>query len=94
MLRVLIIDDSALVRKIISAGLSKAADIEVVGTATDPYDARDKILELNPDVLTLDINMPRMDGLSFLKKLMKFTGSRGRRVRTPALRTPRRSERG
>ncbi|MCP4546220.1 MAG: chemotaxis response regulator protein-glutamate methylesterase [bacterium] len=71
-IRVLVVDDSALVRKVLSAGLSSAKDIEVVGTAVDPYDARDKIISLNPDVLTLDIHMPRMDGLSFLAKLMKF----------------------
>ncbi|MCU0646556.1 MAG: chemotaxis response regulator protein-glutamate methylesterase [Gemmatimonadaceae bacterium] len=71
MIRVLIVDDSALVRKILSEELSKAGDIEVVGTAIDPYIAREKILALKPDVLTLDIEMPRMDGLSFLGKLMQ-----------------------
>src|SRR6202165_1868153 len=70
-IRVLIVDDSAIVRKILSAALAEETDIEVVGTAPDPYVARDKILTLNPDVLTLDIEMPRMDGLSFLKTLMK-----------------------
>ncbi len=70
--RVLIVDDSAIVRRILSEALSAEPDIEVAGTAPDPYVARDKILSLNPDVLTLDIEMPRMDGLTFLKKLMRF----------------------
>jgi two-component system chemotaxis response regulator CheB len=70
-IRVLVVDDSALVRKVLSEELSKFDDIEVVGTAPDPYVAREKLLTLNPDVLTLDIEMPRMDGLSFLEKLMK-----------------------
>ena len=68
--RVLIVDDSALVRNILSQGLSLDPGIEVVGTASDPYIARDKIVELNPDVLTLDVEMPRMDGVAFLRKLM------------------------
>jgi two-component system, chemotaxis family, protein-glutamate methylesterase/glutaminase len=71
-IKVLIVDDSAIVRKIFSQELSKHSDIEVVGTAPDPYVARDKIVRLKPDVITLDIEMPRMDGLSFLRKLMKF----------------------
>jgi two-component system, chemotaxis family, protein-glutamate methylesterase/glutaminase len=70
-IRVLIVDDSALVRRILSDCLSGLPDIEVVGTAADPYIARDMILELAPDVLTLDIEMPRMDGLTFLRKLMQ-----------------------
>jgi two-component system, chemotaxis family, protein-glutamate methylesterase/glutaminase len=70
--RVLIVDDSAIVRKILSDALAGEPDLEVVGTAPDPYIARDKILALRPDVLTLDIEMPRMDGLTFLKKLMHF----------------------
>lgn len=70
--RVLIVDDSAIVRRVLSDMLSGHSDIEVVATAPDPYVARDKILELNPDVLTLDLEMPRMDGLSFLKRLMHF----------------------
>lgn len=69
--RVLIVDDSALVRRALTEGLSADPDIEVVGSAIDPYVARDKILQLHPDVLTLDIEMPRMDGLTFLKVLMK-----------------------
>ena len=70
-IRVLVVDDSAIVRKIFSEELSKYPDIEVVGAAPDPYVARDKIVALKPDVLTLDIEMPRMDGLTFLRKLMK-----------------------
>ncbi|HEV2448388.1 MAG TPA: chemotaxis response regulator protein-glutamate methylesterase [Candidatus Sulfopaludibacter sp.] len=70
--RVLIVDDSAIVRKILAEALAGEPDLEVVGTAPDPYVARDKILALRPDVLTLDIEMPRMDGLTFLKKLMHF----------------------
>ena len=71
-IRILIVDDSAIVRRILTEALSGESDIEVVGTAPDPYVARDKILALSPDVLTLDIEMPRMDGLTFLKKLMHF----------------------
>lgn len=71
-IKVLIVDDSAIVRKIFSEELSKYSDIEVVGAAPDPYVARDKIVKLKPDVVTLDIEMPRMDGLTFLKKLMKY----------------------
>jgi two-component system chemotaxis response regulator CheB len=71
-IKVLIVDDSAIVRKIFSQELTRQGDIEVIGTAPDPYVARDKIVRLKPDVLTLDIEMPRMDGLSFLKKLMKY----------------------
>ncbi len=71
-IKVLIVDDSAIVRKLLGEALSAESDIEVVGTAPDPYIARDKILALSPDVLTLDIEMPRMDGLTFLKKLMQF----------------------
>lgn len=70
-IRVLIVDDSAVVRKVFAAELSKERGIEVIGTAPDPYVARDKIVRLQPDVITLDIEMPRMDGLTFLKKLMK-----------------------
>jgi two-component system, chemotaxis family, protein-glutamate methylesterase/glutaminase len=71
-IRVLIVDDSAIVRKVLSDVLAGEHDIEVVGTAPDPYIARDKILALEPDVLTLDIEMPRMDGLTFLEKLMRY----------------------
>lgn len=69
--RVLIVDDSALARKALSDGLSTDPDIEVVGTAIDPYIAREKIRQLRPDVLTLDVEMPRMDGITFLKALMR-----------------------
>ncbi len=68
--RVLIVDDSAIVRKILTRELSTKEGIEVVGTAADPYIAREQIVKLNPDVLTLDIEMPRMDGITFLHKLM------------------------
>ena len=71
MIRVLIVDDSAVVRKVVTDELSNYDDIEIVGTAVDPYMARDKIVALRPDVITLDLEMPRMDGLSFLAKLMK-----------------------
>ncbi|MCC6928875.1 MAG: chemotaxis response regulator protein-glutamate methylesterase [Gemmatimonadaceae bacterium] len=70
-IRVLVVDDSAVVRKALSEGLSRYPDIEVVGTAIDPYVARDKIIALRPDVVTLDVEMPRMDGLSFLERLMQ-----------------------
>jgi two-component system chemotaxis response regulator CheB len=72
LIKVLVVDDSALVRKLLTEELSRYGDIEVVGGAIDPYVARDKIVRLKPDVITLDIEMPRMDGLSFLAKLMKF----------------------
>lgn len=68
--RVLVVDDSALVRQILTQGLSADPGIEVVGAAADPYQARDKIIHLNPDVLTLDVEMPRMDGVEFLRRLM------------------------
>ena len=68
--KVLIVDDSALVRDILAKGLAQDPGIEVVGTAPDPYAARDKIVQLKPDVLTLDVEMPRMDGVDFLRKLM------------------------
>ncbi|MEW6014898.1 MAG: chemotaxis response regulator protein-glutamate methylesterase [Candidatus Zixiibacteriota bacterium] len=71
-IKVLVVDDSAVVRKIFSAELSRDPEIEVVGTAPDPYIARDKIVSLKPDVLTLDIEMPRMDGITFLRRLMKY----------------------
>lgn len=70
--RVLIIDDSALIRKMLTEILSSCDDIEVVGTAADPFIAREKIKLLSPDVLTLDIEMPRMTGLQFLRNLMRL----------------------
>jgi two-component system chemotaxis response regulator CheB len=71
-IKVLIVDDSAIVRKALTEIVNSHPDLEVAGTAADPYIARDKILALRPDVITLDIEMPRMDGLTFLKKLMRF----------------------
>lgn len=70
--RVLIIDDSLLIRKVLTEILNSSPDIEVVGTAEDPLIAREMIKELNPDVLTLDIEMPRMDGITFLRNLMRL----------------------
>ncbi len=64
------VDDSAIVRGILSKGLELDPDIEVVGSASDPYFARDKIMKLRPDVLTLDVEMPKMDGVEFLRRLM------------------------
>ncbi len=72
MVKVLIVDDSALVRKMLKEMLSSDPLIEVVGTAQDPYDAREKIKQLHPDVLTLDVEMPKMDGVTFLKNLMRL----------------------
>jgi two-component system chemotaxis response regulator CheB len=69
--KVLIVDDSAVMREILSQILSRDHDLEVVGAASDPYIARDKILRLHPDVITLDVEMPRMDGLPVLEKLMR-----------------------
>ena len=71
-IKVLVVDDSAIVRRVFSEELSKERGIEVIGTAPDPYVARDKIVRLKPDVITLDIEMPRMDGITFLKKLMRY----------------------
>ena len=70
--RVLVVDDSAVVRDIFTRELSRDPGIDVVGTAPDPFVARDKIVRLKPDVITLDIEMPRMDGITFLRKLMRF----------------------
>jgi two-component system chemotaxis response regulator CheB len=71
-IRVLVVDDSALIRKLLTAIINAHDDLEVVGAAADPYVARDMIKQLNPDVLTLDVEMPRMDGLEFLEKLMRL----------------------
>ncbi|MDH5832635.1 protein-glutamate methylesterase/protein-glutamine glutaminase [Luteimonas kalidii] len=71
-IRVLVVDDSALVRALMSELLGDDPGIEVVGTAADPYIAREKIKQLSPDVLTLDVEMPRMDGLTFLRNLMRL----------------------
>lgn len=71
-IRVLVVDDSALIREVLTRMLSRDGDIMVVGTATDPLDAREKIKALNPDVVTLDIEMPNMNGLDFLDRLMRL----------------------
>src|SRR6187549_3996246 len=71
-IKVLIVDDSALVRQILVEILKTAQDMDVVGTASDPFMARERIKETNPDVLTLDVEMPRMDGLTFLANLMRL----------------------
>ncbi len=71
-IKVLVVDDSAIVRKLLSEQLSRSPHISVVGTAPDPYVARDKIVALEPHVLTLDVEMPKMDGITFLKKLMRY----------------------
>ncbi|HEY1339245.1 MAG TPA: chemotaxis response regulator protein-glutamate methylesterase [Bryobacteraceae bacterium] len=69
--KVLIVDDSALMRQLLTEILSRDPELDVVGAAMDPYAAREKILRLQPDVITLDVEMPRMDGLTFLEKLMR-----------------------
>ncbi len=70
-IRVLTVDDSALMRQVLATLLAKDPEVEVIGSAPDPYIAREKIKALNPDVLTLDVEMPKMDGLTFLEKLMR-----------------------
>ena len=69
-IRVLVVDDCLLFREILSRGISADPDIEVVAKAVDPYDARDKILEYEPDVMTCDIEMPKMNGINFLRQLL------------------------
>ena len=71
-IKLLVVDDSALVRQVLTSIFAETPDIEVVGTAADPYIAREKIKQLNPDVLTLDVEMPRMDGVTFLGNLMRL----------------------
>lgn len=71
-IKVLVVDDSALIREVLSRTLGRDGDILVVGTAADPLEAREKIKALNPDVVTLDIEMPNMNGLAFLEKLMRL----------------------
>src|SRR6218665_3809350 len=71
-IKVLVVDDSALIREVLSRTLGKDGDIHVVGTAEDPIDAREKIKALNPDVVTLDLEMTNMNGLQFLDKLMRL----------------------
>lgn len=75
-IRVLIVDDSAVIRKLLEKIFSSSPEIEVVGTAADPYIARDKLVQLKPDVMTLDVEMPRMDGISFLEKVMQHMPTR------------------
>lgn len=70
--RVLVVDDSALMRQMLSSMMSSDREIEVVGTAPDPLVARQMIKDLNPDVVTLDVEMPNMDGISFLEKIMRL----------------------
>ncbi|TLX48637.1 chemotaxis response regulator protein-glutamate methylesterase [Pseudoalteromonas phenolica] len=72
MIKVLIVDDSPLIRGILTEVIQQATDLEVVGSAEDPYQAREMIKSLNPDVITLDIEMPKMDGISFLRNLMRL----------------------
>lgn len=94
-IKVMVIDDSAIVRRVLTDMLAGHGDIEVVGTAPDPIVARQRIKELNPDILTLDIEMPRMDGVTFLKELMRehpmpvvvisSLGERGSRIAMEAL---------
>lgn len=71
-IRVLSVDDSALMRQIMTEIINSHSDMEMVATAPDPLVARDLIKKFNPDVLTLDVEMPRMDGLDFLEKLMRL----------------------
>ncbi|MCL2001096.1 MAG: chemotaxis response regulator protein-glutamate methylesterase [Planctomycetes bacterium] len=71
-IKVLVVDDSSVVRNVLTRELSKDHDIDVVGTAPDAFVARDKIVALRPDVITLDIEMPKMDGITFLRKLMEW----------------------
>jgi two-component system chemotaxis response regulator CheB len=71
-IKVLVVDDSALIREVLTRMLTRDGDISVVGTATDPIEAREKIKQLNPDVVTLDIEMPNMNGLAFLERLMRL----------------------
>jgi len=72
MIKVLIVDDSSVVRKALTRILDAEPELQVVATAVDPYDAREKIKQYDPDVLTLDVSMPRMDGITFLKNLMRL----------------------
>src|SRR3954465_1613694 len=81
-IKLLIVDDSALIREVLSRILAQDNDIVVVGTAEDPIDAREKIKTLNPDVVTLDIEMPNMNGLAFLDKVMRLRPMPGVMVST------------
>ena len=71
-IKVLVVDDSALIRHLLTEILSSDPGIEVVGVASDPFIAREKIKRLSPDVITLDVEMPRMDGLQFLRNIMRL----------------------
>lgn len=75
-IRVLVVDDSSIMRQLLVALLSSDPEIEVVGTAPDPYVGREKLIQLKPDIITLDLEMPRMDGLTFLRKIMKHMPTR------------------
>ena len=70
--RVLVVDDSALVRSLLAEIINREPDLQCIGTACDPIIARDMIRQLDPDVITLDVEMPRMDGLEFLSRLMRL----------------------
>ena len=72
MIRVIVIDDSLLMREVISQILREDPEIELVATAADPHDAREKIKQFNPDVITLDVEMPKMSGIEFLEKIMSL----------------------
>ena len=69
---VIVVDDSALVRSILTQIINNQSDMECIGAASDPFVAREMIRNLNPDVITLDVEMPRMDGIDFLSKLMRL----------------------
>lgn len=75
-IRVLVVDDSSVIRTLLSSILARDPEIEVVGTAVDPYEAREKLVQLKPDVMTLDVEMPRMDGITFLEKVMQHMPTR------------------
>lgn len=87
-IRVLSVDDSALMRQIMTEIINSHSDMEMVATAPDPLVARDLIKKFNPDVLTLDVEMPRMDGLDFLEKLMRAASLPSRRVLPSSLPPP------
>src|ERR1700712_3457226 len=70
--RVVVVDDSALVRSLLTEIINRQPDMECIGSASDPFAAREMIRNLNPDVITLDVEMPRMDGIDFLSKLMRL----------------------
>jgi two-component system chemotaxis response regulator CheB len=69
-IRVLVVDDSMVFREVLKRGISSDSNIEVVALASDPFDARDKIIEFEPDVLTCDVEMPKMNGIEFIRRLM------------------------